>query len=68
MDDLNYVFCREQGSLRTKLDYPAPTRGRNGTPKRWVKRTPAMAAGITDYKWTIAELMTYPTVALKPYC
>ena len=28
---------------------------------RWRKRTPAMAAGLTDHVWTIAEWPSYPT-------
>jgi hypothetical protein len=29
------------------------------TGKKWERRTPAMAAGITDHPWTMEELMTY---------
>jgi hypothetical protein len=31
-----------------------------------VQRTPALAAGLTDHRWTVAELMTFqsPTAAI----
>lgn len=60
-DDMNYNFCREHGSLRIRLDVQIPTRG-GGTPKRWIRRTPAMAAGITNHRWTMEEAMSYPIV------
>jgi hypothetical protein len=56
-----YNFCTDHHSLRLKLwvgsrDY------------RWVKRTPAMASGITDHRWTVQELLLYqlPIPAWKP--
>lgn len=61
LDDLAYNFTRYHRSLRVKLEQPEPTRG-NGTPKKWIQRTPAMAAGMTDHRWTIGELMAYPMV------
>lgn len=60
LDDLSYNFSKYHGSLRSRLRKPRPTRGKKGTPKRWIQRTPAMAAGITDQRWTIEELMSYP--------
>lgn len=60
LDDLAYNFSRYHDSLKIRLGHPQPTRGRKGTPKRWVQRTPAMAAGITDHRWSIEELMSYP--------
>ncbi len=30
-----------------------------GTGQRWVERTPAMAAGLTDHRWTMGELLAY---------
>jgi hypothetical protein len=65
LNDLAYNFSREHSSLRVRLQRPEPTRGRKGAPKRWTQRTPAMAAGITDHRWTMEELMTYPMI--KPY-
>jgi hypothetical protein len=62
LDDLAHNFSRYHGSLRVRLKKPQPTRGKKGTPKRWLQNTPAMAAGITDHRWTLEELMTYPLV------
>jgi hypothetical protein len=45
-----YNFCSEHQSLRLEC----PEEGR-----KWRQRTPAMAAGITDHCWSMAELMTY---------
>jgi hypothetical protein len=57
-----YNLCWYHHSLRT----PAPT----GAPLKWRERTPAMAAGLTDHRWTMAELLHYqiplpPRVAPK---
>jgi hypothetical protein len=65
LDDLAYNFSKEHSSLRVRLRRPEPTRGVKGTKKRWAKRTPAMAAGLTDRRWKMEELMTYPI--FKPY-
>ena len=32
---------------------------------RWQQRTPAMAAGLTDHVWPIAEWLSYPSVQRK---
>lgn len=47
-----YNFCSEHQSLRLKLWV-----GSHGF--RWVQRTPAMAAGLTDHCWTVKELLLY---------
>ena len=47
-----YNLCAFHDSLRLKLSV-----GRYG--HRWVQRTPALAAGLTDHRWTVAELLTY---------
>lgn len=47
-----YNFCTDHQSLRQKLLV-----GEHGF--RWVQRTPAMAAGITDHRWTVKELLLY---------
>jgi transposase-like protein len=53
-----YNFCRWHDSLR--ID--APSSGR-----RWHERTPAMAAQLTDHRWTMAELLWWrPPLALSP--
>ena len=45
-------FCWEHDSLRVV----APAGGR----LNWGKRTPAMAAGPTDHRWTMHELLSQP--------
>jgi transposase-like protein len=48
---VSYNFCWLHHSLRV--------RGEQATGSRWRKRTPAMAAGVTDHRWTLRELMCY---------
>lgn len=48
-----YNFCTFHRSLHIGL--AVGSRGRT----HWVPRTPAMAAGITDHRWTMQELLTY---------
>jgi transposase-like protein len=50
--------CWTPDSLRL----PAP----GGTPTKWRERTPALAAGLTDHPWTIADLLHYQ-VPLPPW-
>ena len=49
-----YNFCTEHRSLRVR---------RRGRPDRanhrWHERTPAMAAGLTDHRWSLHELLTF---------
>jgi hypothetical protein len=45
-----YNFCWPVRTLRVK--------GEHG---RWRKRTPAMAAGLTDHVWSVSEWLNYPT-------
>jgi hypothetical protein len=47
-----YNFCDFHQSLRLKLSV-----GSFG--HRWVQRTPAIAAGLTDHQWTPAELFSF---------
>lgn len=47
-----YNFCTEHKSLRLKLWV-----GSHGY--RWVQRTPAIAAGLTDHIWTVKELLLF---------
>jgi len=47
-----YNFCDHHHSLRLKLSV-----GRRGY--RWVQRTPAIAAGLTDHRWSVAELFNF---------
>ena len=45
-----YNFCWYHDSLRQDALVPG---------RRWVERTPAMAAGLTDHQWTLRELLDY---------
>jgi len=47
----SYNFCWPVRTLRVQ--------GADGT---WQRRTPAMAAGLTDHVWSLAEWLTYPAV------
>jgi transposase-like protein len=47
-----YNFCTEHKSRRLKLWV-----GSHGF--RWVRRTPALAAGLTDHIWTVKELLLF---------
>ncbi|MCP4598924.1 MAG: hypothetical protein GY847_00010, partial [Proteobacteria bacterium] len=53
-----YNFCLPHLSLREALPKPMPTKG-NGSPKKWMPRTPAMAAGLTDHVWTMGEFLLF---------
>jgi len=48
-----YNFCTNHESLRVPLYI-----GLSGR-RHWVLRTPTMAAGITDHRWTMQELLSY---------
>lgn len=52
-----YHFVRPHLSLRAPLPVPIPVRGR--TSRRWQRRTPAMATGLTDHVWSLRELLTH---------
>lgn len=45
-----YNFCTAHESLRVR---------RAMSRARWQERTPAMAAGITDHRWSVKELLSY---------
>jgi transposase-like protein len=47
-----YNFCDNHHSLRLNLSV-----GRRGY--RWVQRTPAMAIGLADHRWSISELFFF---------
>jgi len=56
-----YNFCTEHASLRIP--------GILGGQRKWLPRTPAMAAAITDHCWTVEELLCYrvpPPVWVPP--
>ena len=52
-----YHFCRGHQSLRTKYAF---TDQAGALVQRYRQRTPAMAAGWTRHRWSVAELITYP--------
>ena len=54
-----YNFCTYHTSLRLPLYLP-------GNRRRWLRRTPAIAAGITDHLWTVQELLSFQ-VPLPPW-
>ena len=51
-------FCLPHSSLCLPLPEPQPTRG-NGSPRKWQKRTPAMAVEVTDHIWRMEELLMF---------
>ncbi len=58
-----YNLCTYHDSLRLPLHLSPRHR-------RWVQRTPALAAGLTDHRWSVHELLTFniplsPSVAPK---
>jgi hypothetical protein len=46
-----YNFTRPVKTLRVEVENPQDR-------QRWQRRTPAMAAGLTDHVWTVRELLT----------
>jgi len=53
-----YNFCWNHDSLRQSGD--------RGDGLKWRRRTPAMAAGLTDHRWTLRELLSQP-IPLPPW-
>ncbi|MCO5185354.1 MAG: hypothetical protein M9965_15620 [Anaerolineae bacterium] len=47
-----YNFCDAHKSLRIRLAY-------GSFDHRWIQRTPALAAGLTDHIWSTQELLMY---------
>jgi hypothetical protein len=47
-----YNFCNYHKSLRVPVHLPYGRR-------RWLRRTPAIAAGLTDHLWTVQELLCF---------
>jgi len=54
-----YNFCTEHHSLRLPLYM-------GERDLRWVQRTPALAASLTDHCWAVEELLSFK-IALDPY-
>jgi transposase-like protein len=57
-----YNFCSDHRSLAVKLW----TVTRRGERPRWVGKTPAMAAGLTDHRWSVGELLNCRLRAVRP--
>jgi transposase-like protein len=53
-----YNFCSFHESLRL----PALS----GAERKWIERTPAMAAGLTPVRWSMLELLSYPVPPERP--
>jgi len=51
-------FVLPHVSLRQPLWVPEPTNG-TGSARLWRPQTPAMAAGLTDYVWSLKEVLLY---------
>jgi hypothetical protein len=54
-----FHFTRPHASLDEPLAEPRVRRGRR-LPQRRRPRPPAQAVGLTDHRWTIVELLSYP--------
>src|SRR5258708_40145127 len=54
-----YHFVRPHASLRVALVQPR-ARGGKLVPQRDLQRTPAMAAGRTNRRWTARDVLCYP--------
>jgi len=48
IEDMYYNLIRPHKTLRRK--------NKDGGVRKWTQRTPAMAAGLTDHRWTLKEL------------
>ena len=57
-----YHFVRPHASLRLPLAAPLARGGRR-RPRRYRHRTPAMAAGLTRWRWTVQDLLLFPLPA-----
>jgi len=55
-----YNFCSWHQSLRV----PLYVLGSRGEQRRWVGRTPAMAAGLTDHRWSVEGWLAYQVLAV----
>jgi IS1 family transposase len=58
-----YHFVRPDQSLRIALAQPQE-RGGKRLSQRYRQRTPAMAAGLTNRRWTVTELLAVPLPAM----
>jgi hypothetical protein len=53
-----YNFVLPHASLRQALAEPMATNG-SGSAKVWQPRTPAMAVGLTDHRWSLREVLMF---------
>lgn len=53
-----YNFVLPHASLRQALAEPMATNS-NGSAKLWQPRSPAMAAGLTDHRWSLREVLMF---------
>ena len=53
-----YNFCCWHRSLRLAGDSVAE--------QRWIERTPAQAAGLTDHRWSLYELLSFAVPPSPP--
>ena len=61
----SYAFSKDWAVHRaatafSNFCWPVRTLRVKGENRRWQKRTPAMAAGLTDHVWSVAEWLAYP--------
>jgi transposase-like protein len=49
-----YNFCWTHKSMRREREGSDPPGG------KWVQSTPAQAAGLTDHRWSVEELLSFP--------
>jgi IS1 family transposase len=57
-----YHFVRPHACLRVPLAQPVERGGRR-VPRRYEQRTPAMAAGLTQRRWTVGDFLRLPLPA-----
>jgi hypothetical protein len=58
LEDAVFNVVRPHQALR--MTVPPPILGR-----KWYQRTPAMAAGLTDHRWSLEELLSYRIPPLR---
>jgi hypothetical protein len=57
-----YHFVRPHRSLRERLATPLQGGGKRW-PQAYRKRTPAMAVGVTNHRWSVVEVLSFPLPA-----
>jgi IS1 family transposase len=57
-----YNFARPHRLLRDRLGTPRARRGKQH-PQAYRRRTPAMAVGVTDHRWSVVEVLSFPLPA-----